>query len=87
MAIQQVGSPQNTSGTNVSSLTQSFTVQAGNNTVLIVSGSFVGSAFAGASVTGVTFGGVPLTFVGQSKSTSGPADTYTSLWYLLNPSV
>ena len=86
MPVQQIGSPQRTSGINTTSLTFSFTTSAGNYPYLLVAASHRDSQFSGSVVSGVTFGGTPLTFVGEETST-GFRDVYTSFWGLVNPTV
>lgn len=86
MSAIQIGSSQNISGNNTNSLTLSFTTSAGNNPVLIVAASHRDSLFSGSNVTGVTFGGDSLTFLGEVTS-STVRDVYTSLWYLVNPNI
>jgi hypothetical protein len=84
MPVQQIGSAQNTFAENTTSLTLSFTTSAGNNPYLLVAVSHRDGAFSGSVCTGVTFGGTPLTFIGENTSTA-TRDVYTSLWGLVNP--
>jgi hypothetical protein len=84
MPVQQIGSPQRTNQDNTNSLTLSFTTSAGNNPYLLVAVSHREPAFSGTVCTGVTFGGTPLTFIGENTST-GTRDVYTSLWGIANP--
>jgi hypothetical protein len=73
-------SPNNTTG----SLSWSHTVGAGANRLLLVQVGNTGGADI--SATGVTFGGVPLTYVGKGVNTIGSGQRHVSLWALVNPS-
>ena len=86
MPVQQIGSPQRTNANNTTSLTFSFTTSAGNHPYLLVAASHRDTRFSGSVVSGVTFGGTPLTFVGEETST-GFRDVYTSFWGLVNPTI
>lgn len=88
MAIT-TGNPQSTKATtNANSFTlASYNVAAGADRLLAVMVSLLRSNESGASVTGVTFGGVALTEAVNISGTSTSRSNYAGIWYLVAPNV
>lgn len=72
-----------TIGTRVTSLTFAHTVSAGADRILMVGTGF-NNNLGGMIVTGITYGGVPLTFVGGIENGN---DSRSEVWHLLAPVV
>jgi len=72
-----------TTGTRVTSLTFAHTVNAGSDRILMVGTGF-NNNLGGMVVTGITYGGVALTFVGGIENGN---DSRAEVWHLLAPVV
>jgi uncharacterized repeat protein (TIGR01451 family) len=72
-----------TSAANTTTL--AHTVGAGNNRILLVSAHLNIRNSTGTTVSGVTYGGVPMTLLDAITDTGD--ETRTDVWYLLNPTV